>query len=152
MGGIFVARTAGMSADTSVTPKPISRPSTTPVVASCAEVEGSPKPAASKSALMPIASSRPRKMPAIEATAAVRNASSMTLVRICLRLAPSVRSSAISRMRCATVMENMLKIRNAPTSTATPPKASSTGPSKPLMMSEMPFESAFAFSLPVCTL
>ena len=91
-------------------------------------------------------------MPMTEATAAVTSASTITLVRICRRLAPSVRSIAISRMRWATVIENMLKIRNAPTSTATPPKASSAGPRKPLMTSEMPFESAFAFSSPVCTL
>ena len=55
-------------------------------------------------------------------------------------------------MRCATVIENMLKMMKAPTSTATPPNASSAGPRKPLMTSAMPFESAFAFSAPVCTL
>ena len=91
-------------------------------------------------------------MPVIEATAAVTKASSMTLVRICRRLAPSVRSIAISRMRWATVIENMLKIRKAPTSTATPPNANSAGPRKLLMRSEIPFESASAFSVPVCTL
>ena len=38
----------------------------------------------------------------------------------CRRLAPSVRSSANSRVRCATVIENVLKIMNAPTNSATP--------------------------------
>ena len=34
------------------------------------------------------------------------------------RVAPSVRSSASSRVRWATVIENVLKMMNAPTSTA----------------------------------
>ena len=91
-------------------------------------------------------------MPMIVPIRPVVSASSSTLVRICLRLAPSVRSIAISRMRCATVIENMLKMMKAPTSTATPPNASSAGPRKPLIRSAMPFESALAFSEPVCTL
>ena len=91
-------------------------------------------------------------MPMTVPSRPVVSASSSTLVRICLRLAPSVRSIAISRMRCATVIENMLKMMKAPTSTATPPNASSAGPRKPLIRSAMPFESALAFSEPVCTL
>ena len=49
----------GSSAEKSVTPKPTTSPSTTPVVASCGEVEGRPKPTASKSALMPARSGAP---------------------------------------------------------------------------------------------
>ncbi len=45
----------------------------------------------------------------------------------CAREAPSARSIANSRRRCATVMENALKMMNAPTSTAMPPKLSRTG-------------------------
>ena len=41
------------------------------------------------------------------------------------REAPSVRSSANSRMRCATVIENVLKMMNAPTNSAMPAKTSS---------------------------
>jgi hypothetical protein len=148
----LVARTAGMSAENRVTPSPTINPSTTPVVASSGEVEGSPKPAASKRELMPIAIRRPAKMPITEPMPAVASASNSTLIRICRRLAPSVRSIAISRMRCATVIENMLKMMKAPTSTATPPNASSAGPRKPLMSSAMPCESSLAFSVPVCTL
>ena len=152
IGGILVARTAGMSAETSVTPKPTRRPRITPVEARRGEVVGSPKPTAPKSAMIPAAISRPRKMPATVPRVAVTSASTMTLERICRRLAPSVRSIAISRMRWATVIENMLKIGNAPTSTDTPPNASSAGPRKPLIWSEMSLESAAAFSSPVCDL
>ena len=44
----------------------------------------------------------------------------------CLREAPSVRSVANSRVRWATVIDSVLKITNAPTSSAMPPKPSST--------------------------
>ena len=44
----------------------------------------------------------------------------------CLREAPSVRSVANSRVRWATVIDRVLKITNAPTSSAMPPKPSST--------------------------
>ena len=42
----------------------------------------------------------------------------------CLREAPSVRSVANSRVRWATVIERVLKITNAPTNSAMPPKPS----------------------------
>ena len=51
--------------------------------------------------------------------------------RTCWREAPSVRRSANSRVRCATVTENVLKIRKAPTSSATPAKTSSAVRMKP---------------------
>ena len=44
----------------------------------------------------------------------------------CLREAPSVRSVANSRVRWATVIDRVLKITNAPTSSAMPPKPSRT--------------------------
>ena len=44
----------------------------------------------------------------------------------CLREAPSVRSVANSRVRCATVIDSVLKMTNAPTSSAMPPKPSRT--------------------------
>ncbi len=40
------------------------------------------------------------------------------------REAPSVRRVASSFVRCATVIESVLKITNAPTKSAIPPKAS----------------------------
>ena len=42
----------------------------------------------------------------------------------CLREPPSVRSVANSRVRWATVIDSVLKITNAPTSSETPPKPS----------------------------
>ena len=44
--------------------------------------------------------------------------------RIWPRVAPSVRSMPSSRMRWATVIEKVLKIRKLPTSSATPPNTS----------------------------
>ena len=55
------------------------------------------------------------------------NASPVMLQSTCARDAPSARSIANSRRRCATVIEKALKMMNAPTSTAMPPKLSSTG-------------------------
>ena len=48
----------------------------------------------------------------------------MTERRTCLREAPSVRSVANSRVRWATVIDSVLKITNAPTNSAMPPKPS----------------------------
>ena len=44
--------------------------------------------------------------------------------RTCRRLAPTIRSSPSSRVRWAIAIESALKIVNAPTSSATPAKAS----------------------------
>ena len=44
--------------------------------------------------------------------------------RTCRRLAPTIRSSPSSRVRWAMAIESALKIVNAPTSSATPAKAS----------------------------
>ena len=53
----------------------------------------------------------------------------------CEREAPSARSRANSRRRCATVMEKALKMMKAPTNTAMPPKLSNTGRRKVPMAS-----------------
>ena len=42
---------------------------------------------------------------------------------ICPRDAPNERSSANSRVRCATIMENVFAIRNVPTNSPTRPNA-----------------------------
>ncbi len=55
------------------------------------------------------------------------NASPVMLQSTCAREAPSARSIANSRRRWATVIEKALKMMKAPTSTAMPPKLSSTG-------------------------
>ena len=56
----------------------------------------------------------------------IASASSSTEPSTCRRAAPTIRSSANSRVRWATVIESVLKIVNAPTKIATPPKTSST--------------------------
>ena len=50
--------------------------------------------------------------------------SRITEPSICRRDAPIVRSVANSRVRCATVIENVLKMTNAPTKSAMPANAS----------------------------
>ena len=54
------------------------------------------------------------------------SASSSTPARTWRRVAPTIRSSPNSFVRCATVIESELKIVKAPTSTATPANASRT--------------------------
>ncbi len=66
-----------------------------------------------------------RKPPAIPSRAPSRpiaSASTITVVRICRREAPSVRSIPNSLIRWATVIEKVLKIRKEPTKTAMKPK------------------------------
>ena len=55
----------------------------------------------------------------------ITSVSTITERSTCRREAPSVRSVANSRVRCATVIESVLKITNAPTNSAMPPNASS---------------------------
>ena len=77
--------------------------------------------------------------------------SSPTEARICFREAPSVLSIPNSRVRCATVIENVLKIWNAPTNSDTPAKTSSAILRK-LRLSLMSFVWRLAASSPVSTI
>jgi hypothetical protein len=63
------------------------------------------------------------------------SASATTVRSTWRREAPASRSSPNSRERWATMIDSELKIVNAPTSSATPPKPSST----PLMIEMKPF-------------
>ena len=56
----------------------------------------------------------------IDATRPITSASTITEVSTWRRDAPIVRSVANSRVRCATVIESVLKITNAPTKSAMP--------------------------------
>ena len=85
---------------------------------------GSVNPTASKSEKRPFASARPAKSPTIDASVPMTSASSMTERSTCDRDAPSVRSVANSRMRCAIVIEREFAITKLPTKSATPPKPS----------------------------
>ena len=88
--------------------------------ASTAPLRGMPKPAASNSAPSAAAKPSPATMPINEADAADQQRLAGTAPTICVRVAPSERSSANSRTRWATVIENVLKMMNAPTSSAAP--------------------------------
>ena len=90
-------------------------------------------------------------MPAIAPSRPIAAASITTEARIWRREAPSVRSSPNSATRWATVIEKVLKIRKAPTKTATKPKTSRMVCRKP-RLSWIFSELRSAFSLAVSTL
>ena len=73
------------------------------------------------------ANPRPSTRPSPDAPTPMTSASSATAPRICPRVAPRVRSRANSRVRSATVIVNVLKMMNAPTSSAAPANASRAG-------------------------
>jgi hypothetical protein len=83
----------------------------------------------------PLAMSRPRPRPTSEATTATISDSSSTEFITWRRLAPRQRSRASSRVRWATMMVKVLKIRNAPTSRDTKAKASRAVPRNRPMVS-----------------
>ena len=76
------------------------------------------------SASSPFASPSPRNRPTTDARKPITKASRSTERSTCRREAPSVRSVANSRVRCATVIERVLKITKEPTNSAIPAKAS----------------------------
>ena len=127
MGGTRVARCAGMSAESSVTTTPTARAMM--MVRGCRTrpLIGMSKPAALNTWFTPAATPRPTNRPTSEASTPMTSASPARLNNTCRRVAPRARSMANSRRRCATVIEKALKMMNAPTSTAMPPKLSSTG-------------------------
>ena len=133
-GATRVARSAGASAPASVTSVPTSRQTMIVRRSSTRLVVGRSMPSALKSALIAFAKPRPARMPTTEPIRPIVSASSSTELSTWRRVAPSVRSSASSRERCATVIENVLKIRNAPTSTAMNANAS-----RPVVRKERPW-------------
>ena len=76
--------------------------------------------------------------------------SRMTEARTWRRDAPSVRRVASSRMRCAIVIENVLKMTRAPTKSAMAPNASSSFWMIATCLS-LPLASAFTLAAPVAT-
>ncbi len=93
-------------------------------VSNSSPVFGSVKPTASNSANRPDASSRPRNSPITDATIPTTSASTKIENMTWRREAPSVRSVANSRVRCAIVIESEFAITNEPTNSAIPPNAS----------------------------
>ena len=124
IGGTRVARIAGRDAAISVTSTPTSIETTIVRVANTVPACGRSIPNETKSAFSPFASPSPRNSPASDARTPMMNASSITDVSTCRRVAPSVRSVASSRVRCAIVIDSVFAITKAPTNSATPPNAS----------------------------
>ncbi len=108
-----------------MTPVPTSSETITVRAANTVPASGSESFIASNSASSPFARPRPATRPATEASTPTASASTSTEPSTWRRPAPTIRSSPSSRVRWATVIESVLKIVNAPTSTATPPNTSS---------------------------
>ncbi len=77
------------------------------------------------SASSPIAESTPSPMPMSDDTRPTIAASPRTERNTCRRLAPTIRSSASSRVRCPTMIEKVLRMVKAPTKSEMKAKTSS---------------------------
>ena len=130
-GATRAARRAGKIDETTVTTVPTTNATTTVRGSSWSEVLGRSTPNADSSPFRPRAIPIPARRPRADATKPVTNASTTTDVMTCRRLAPIARSSAISRVRCATMIENVLKMMNAPTNSAMNAKTSRAVRKKP---------------------
>ena len=149
-GSTCVARRAGMKPETSVAIIPTARPTMIVRAAITVPVDGSSSPNDASSPRRPGASRSPPMMPRTDATKPITRVSATTDVSTWRRDAPSVRSSANSLERCATVTANVLKIRNPPTKTAMPANTSRAMVRKPSDSLMSPAVSS-ACSLPVRT-
>ena len=96
-----------MGPDGSVTPKPLSRASS------------------------PMAARTPRPRPTSDDTSPTIAASPSTERNTWRRLAPTMRRSASSRVRCPTMMENVFKMVKPPTNSAMKPNTSNAVLKKP---------------------
>ena len=120
IGGTRVARSAGMMLASSVITVPSASETRTVRSVKTIPASGRSPPIAVNS----LASPSPAKSPTTEASSPITRPSITTERMTCLREAPSVRSVANSRVRCATVIDSVLKITNAPTNSAIAPKPS----------------------------
>ena len=96
---------------------------------------------------MPLAIPSPNSSPITDASSPITRPSSTTERMTCLREAPSVRSVANSRVRWATVIDSVLKMTNAPTSSAMPPKPSRNIRIMPIELSSSAASSLACFAL-----
>ena len=124
-GGMRTALRAGPMAATTVTPTPTASPTSTVRASNTSDPGGSVMPNPRSSACSPSAASTPRPMPMTEDTSPVMAASPSTERNTWRRLAPTIRSRASSRVRCPTMIENVLKMVNAPTNSEMNAKTSS---------------------------
>ena len=124
IGGTRVARSAGRTAAIIVMMIPTASEMMIVRVLNTVEAWGRLIPNDTSSELSALASSRPRNRPMIDASVPITNASTRTERRTWRRVAPSVRSVASSRVRCAIVIDRVLAITKLPTNRAIPPNAS----------------------------
>src|SRR5260221_357755 len=150
IGCTRVARSAGRIDANSVTTAPSTSEMTTVRVAKTVPTCGRSMPNATNSALSPLASPRPRKRPTTEPSIPVTNASITTDQYTWRFVAPSVRSVASSRMRCAIVIDIVLAITKMPTNSATNPNARRKY-SRIVRKAFVSFAACFASSCPVRT-
>jgi hypothetical protein len=149
-GAIRDARSAGSTAATTVTTTPTRNAlmiaaGGTPIGAICR-----PSTKLLKRYASPAPAPTPAARPSTAAIRPIATASVSTEPIIWRRLAPSARISASSRVRCATMIEKVFRIRNTPTNSATPAKPSSTFVRK-LKPSRRPAELSSASWSPVFT-
>ena len=149
-GSTCVARRAGTKPETSVAIMPTASATMIVRASITVPVEGRSIPAEDSSPRSAGAITSPPRMPTTEATKPITSVSTTTELSTWRREAPSVRSSANSRERCATVTANVLKIRKPPTNTAIPANTSSAILRKP-SESVMSAEALSACSSPVRT-
>ena len=119
------ARTAGSAAAAMVTTTPRTTDTITVRGSSWGDVEGRSTPTAPSRACRPTASRIPSPSPRTDDTSPMMADSASTMASNWRRNAPRHRSRASSRLRWATMMENVLKMMKAPTNSATPAKISS---------------------------
>ncbi len=130
-GAMRTARRAGLMAETSVTPTPTTRQTMTVRASNTIGPDGSETPKPLRSASSPRAASTPSPRPISDDTSPTMAASARTDRNTWRRLAPTMRRSASSRVRCPTVMENVFMMVKPPTKSAMKPKMSSAVLKKP---------------------
>ena len=124
IGSIRVARIAGRRLASTAIRVPMPRLTTIVRIEKTSPPLGRSMPSDSRSDIRPTAIPSPRKSPITEPTRPIASDSRMTDPSTCRREAPSVRSVASSRIRCATVIASVLAITKLPTNSAMPPKPS----------------------------
>ena len=108
MGATFAALRAGRYAATTVTTTPTTAETIRLAGATTEPVPGRSSPNAPSTARSACAVPIPATTPTAEANTPVNSASTMTERVTCLRFAPIARSSAVSFVRWATVIEKVL--------------------------------------------
>ena len=151
IGGTRVARKAGPIAASMATSVPTNSGSRTVSGFRVIAEVGSPDPVLSNTVSSSFAKPMPTTIPASDASRPITSASISTERSTCRRLAPIVRSRANSRLRWATVIENVLKMMKAPANTVAPANASSSGVRKSLIPLATWLACSLAASGPVCT-